>query len=84
MSKVLRFGLLVLLSIFYPTTGSKSAFQRATENDVKFHKPPSKNHVPLAYQKIGTKNFTKSSILVGRKSKISFLLSFSTFSQNLD
>ena len=53
MSKVLRFGLLVLLSILYPTTESKSAFQRDTENDVKFHKPPSKNHVPLAYQKIG-------------------------------
>ena len=53
MSKVLRFGLLVLLSILYPTTESKSAFKRATENDVKFHKPPSKNHVPLAYQKIG-------------------------------
>ena len=53
MSKVLRFVLLVLLSILYPTTESKSAFQRATENDVKFHKPPSKNHVPLAYQKIG-------------------------------
>ena len=53
MSKILRFGLLVLLSIFYPTTESKSAFQRATENDVKFHKPPSKNDVPLAFQKNG-------------------------------
>ena len=51
MSKILRFGLLVLLSFTYPTIESKSAFQ-SWKGDVKFHKPPSKNDVPLAFQKM--------------------------------
>ena len=56
MSKILRFGLVDLLCFTYPTIESKSAFQipnpKSTENDVKFHKPPSKNDVPLAFQKM--------------------------------